>query len=44
MTLVFGATFVVINQVGALGNERRGFGQPFFNSRPGAREQCLGLE
>jgi hypothetical protein len=44
MALVFGAAFVVIDQIGTLGNLRRGFGQAFFNFRPRAREQCLSLE
>jgi hypothetical protein len=44
MAFVFGATFVIVDKIGAIGNKCGGFGQPFFDFGARASEQCLGLE
>src|SRR5205807_5504204 len=38
---VFGAAFVIVDQVCVIGDECRGFRQPFFDLRTRAREQSL---
>src|SRR5437763_10055809 len=41
VSFIFGAAFVIVDQVCVIGDESRGFRQPFFDLRARAREQLL---